>query len=221
MEVPDFPSNSKLPPKKKEAQPQKNLKPIADGKVKKKTLGRKFTETFVGGDLKTTVHYMLFDVAVPGLKDMIADATTQGIERMIFGQARGPRRSMGPLMRPGPQPGRVDYRGVRAQGQPTHTQMAVQPTLPQRQRPMVPQEVGDFQEILLESRVLADVALERMGDVISQFGSVSVADLYSLVNLKSTHTDNNWGWTDLVGSSVSRDRQSGLYLLNLPDPSAF
>lgn len=218
MATPNFPPNSKQPPQKPKE--ERRLEPVAQGSHKKPSLGKQFSKTFMGGDLKTTAHYVVFDVAIPSFRDLVADSAVQGIERLIFGESRGPRRRGMSPMRPGPPgplPGRVNYTG--------YSQAAPVPSTPgsplqSRQRAQPSQQVGDFEDILLGSRTMAEVVLERMGDVLSAHGRVYVADLYALCDLPSNHTDNNWGWTDLRGSSVVKNRGGG-YLLNLPDPEAF
>lgn len=68
----------------------------------------------------------------------------------------------------------------------------------------------------MDERAEAEEVIDRMFELVSRYGSVSVADMYELVGLASTHTDNKWGWTDLSGAGVSRIR--GGYLLDLPEP---
>jgi hypothetical protein len=74
----------------------------------------------------------------------------------------------------------------------------------------------DFDEIVLDQRAEAEEVIDRLYDVVSRYEQATVADLYDLVGLSSTHTDHKWGWTDLRGSGVSRIRDG--YLLDLPDP---
>jgi hypothetical protein len=74
----------------------------------------------------------------------------------------------------------------------------------------------NFDEIVLNSRVEAEEVIDRLYDVVSRYESASVADLYELVGLSSTHTDHKWGWTDIRGAGVQRVRDG--YLLDLPSP---
>jgi hypothetical protein len=74
----------------------------------------------------------------------------------------------------------------------------------------------DFDEIVLDERSEAEEVLDRLFDVVNKYESATVADLYDLVGLPSTHADYKWGWTDLRGAGVSRIRDG--YLLDLPDP---
>jgi hypothetical protein len=74
----------------------------------------------------------------------------------------------------------------------------------------------DFDEIVLDQRAEAEEVIDRLYDVVNKYEQATVADLYDLVGLSSTHTDHKWGWTDLRGAGVSRIRDG--YLLDLPDP---
>ena len=74
----------------------------------------------------------------------------------------------------------------------------------------------DFDEIVLEARAEAEEVIDRLFEVVSRYGTATVADLYELVGIAGTHTDNKWGWTDLRGAGVSRVR--GGFLLDLPEP---
>lgn len=81
-------------------------------------------------------------------------------------------------------------------------------------------ETHDFDEILLETRAEAEEVLAKLGDMINRYDSVSLSDLYQLVGLTPTYTDEKWGWTNLEEASYSRVRNGGqpVYLLNLPRP---
>jgi hypothetical protein len=57
-----------------------------------------------------------------------------------------------------------------------------------------------------------------MYDYMSRFGTVSVAHLYELTGIQSSHTDMKWGWDELRGSRVVPQRNGGGYLLDLPEP---
>ena len=72
----------------------------------------------------------------------------------------------------------------------------------------------DYDEIVLESRGEAEEVLERMDDLLDNYGIVSVAAFYDLVGITGNYTDNKYGWTSLRNASVQRLRDG--YLLKLP-----
>lgn len=204
----NFPSNAhteKVQPKEAD----KKIEKVVTGDVvrRKTPLGKKFAETFVGGDAKSVVGYIMWDVLMPAAKDTVADAVSQGIERMLFGEARSTSRRTG--MKPG---GSSTYTNYSSRFAPS--------SKPYRSedRPMSRRARAnhEFDEIVLPTRVEADRVLERLYDLLSQYEVATVADLYSLVGVTGNYTDDKWGWTELRGSRVERIREG--YLLDLPKP---
>lgn len=62
---------------------------------RKRGLGRKFRETFIGGSARTAAEYTMLEVVVPAIKDTMAEALSSGIEKLIYGDSR-PRRGSPP-----------------------------------------------------------------------------------------------------------------------------
>lgn len=175
---------------------------------RRRSLGKQFRHTFIGGDAKTAMAYVIFNVLIPAAKEALAEAGSSGIEKLIYGDSRPSRGRM-----PGSPLGHVSYNRMAHSTQ-------------QQSRPQFPQSLsrrararGSFDEIVITSRQEAEEVLDRLYDLISKYDSATVADLYELTGVASAHTDHKWGWTDLKGASVGRVRGGG-YLLNLPEPEA-
>lgn len=208
--IPEFPGNSKAP---QTPQPQredsKKIDPVVSGEVtaRKKSLGRRMKELFIGGDSKSVLNYVVTEVLIPQAKDMITEAASSGFERLIYGDnSRRPNR-FGARPGAGPTPyNRYAVRGNNPIGR--STQQDRQPTASLRSH--------GIEDILLATRVEADTVLERMYDLLAKYEMASVSDLYQLINWSSNHIDHKWGWTDLQGASVHRVRDG--YVLNLPKP---
>lgn len=170
---------------------------------RKKPFSRRLVETFVGGDARGVWGYVAFDVLIPAAKDAIADAFTQGIEKMLFPDSsprgRGRRR-------PG-DGSYVSYNRYSDRGhrdEPRH--------LSRRSR-----AAHDFDEIILATRVEAEEVIDQLFELVSKYDVASVSDLYNLVGVTGNFTDEKWGWTDIRGAGVTRLR-NGEYLLDLPRP---
>jgi len=205
----DFPANSAKARARSEM-------PLGDGRPdkiervtsaeavrRKKRLGSRFKETFVGGSARDAVDYMILEVVIPAIQDTLIDAFQGGVERLIRGDTR-PRHprttsSYSNL-------GHVDYRGISTNKPPTSR------TLSRQSRTR-----HDFGDIVIQSRKEAEEVLDQLYDILSRYGSVPVADLYELTGIQSSHTDHKWGWTSLRGARVSPQRSGG-YLLALPNP---
>lgn len=204
MDTPEFPPNSEK--SKRDSPKEKNIAPIISGGAvrRKKSLRKQFSETFVAGDAKSAVRYVVMDVLLPAAKDMIVEAGSQGIEKLIYGENRR-RGSTRPQSGP---TGYVSYNRYSHQ-MGGHSS-------PQRAMSRQARARHNFDEIVLDQRAEAEEVIDRLFELVSIYESATVADLYELVGLSSTHTDHKWGWTDLMGAGVSRIR--GGYLLDLPDP---
>lgn len=167
---------------------------------RKKPLGRRIIDTFRGEDVNSVGGYVLFEVMLPAAKTMISDAVSQGIERLMFGDS-SPRRS-----------------GVRTSGYTPYNRYGAGPARPEpRQISKSARANHEFNEIVLEDRGAAEKVLDRLTDLVDQYGEANVADLYQLVGMTGSFTDDKWGWTDLRGSGVRRIREG--YLLELPRPT--
>ena len=201
----EFPPNSEA--SKKVRTEQKDITPVvSSGAVRrKKSLRKQFTETFVVGDAKTAVRNSLFDIMLPAARDMIVETLQQGIEKLFNGDSRK-RGSTSPQAGP---TGYVSYNRYAMGGRSSGPSRAISRQARARH---------NFDEIVMDDRVEAEEVIDRLFDLVSRYESATVADLYELVGLASTHTDHKWGWTDLHGSGVTRIR--GGYLLDLPEPEA-
>lgn len=196
----DFPSNSHKSKEKMIKKPEKKVEKITSGKVikQKKSLGRKFAETFLGENIESVSSYIIYDVIIPAAKNMIFDTVNNGIEMLLFGQIRGSRtrRDRGRSY--------VSYSSYYKDRDRDR-----QISLRNRAR-------HNFDDIILESRGEAEEVLSHLVELIDVYGMASVADLYDLVGVTSNFTDNRYGWDNLSSARVVPVR--GGYLLELPRP---
>lgn len=207
----EFPGNSKMPrPQAPAAEPEKKVESVVTNDVekRKKSLFKRFVNVFIGGDSKSVVHYVLTEVLIPQAKDMMTEAASQGFERLIYGENRSPR-GRGGRSGPGYSPGPTNY-----------TRYAVRGNNPigrsgnEDRRPAPSTRSQGIDDILLATRVEAETVLDRLYDLLKEYESASVSDLYSLVGLSSSYIDQKWGWTELHGSQIRRVRDG--YILELP-----
>lgn len=204
----EFPGNSKAPRPQAPVNEEKKVESVVVNKVesRKKSLFKRFTDVFIGGDSRSVVQYVIMDVLVPQAKDMMAEAVSSGFERMIYGESRPNHR--------GP-------RGARPAGPTNYTRYAVRGNNPlgragetDSRRPIAQARNQGIDDILLATRVEAETVLTRMYDLLQEYESASIADLYSLVGWSSSYVDQKWGWTDLHGSMIRKARDG--YSLELP-----
>lgn len=197
-----YPSNShKARDGKTRPEPTKKIERVTESEAiqRKKPLSRKIAETFTGEDAKSAGMYILMDVLIPAAKNMISDAVSQGVERMLFGESR-PRSSTS----------RSSYTSY---GKVYSSSSRNEPrTISKRAR-----ATHDFGEIVLASRPEAEEVLDRLQGIIDQYDFATVSDLYELVGITGSFTDNKYGWGDLRGANVRYVRDG--YLLDLPPTS--
>lgn len=210
----EFPSNRNVDKHKSEVvkSEDKKVKQVTQNEAirRKKPLGKRVAETFVGGDAKSVWGYVAFDVLVPAAKDMFADAVSQGVERMIFGEGRSTSRRTG--RRPNePYVSYNRYSSSKSSRRQPQQDARSRQELSQRARTS-----HDFDEIILSTRVEADEVLDRLFDLVSKYETATVGDLYDLVGIETTYMDEKWGWVDLRGAGITRVRNG--YLLDLPKP---
>jgi len=198
----DYQSNSHKSKEEKATTPDKKVEKVTTGVVveKKPTLGQKFKNLFFGGEFRGASKYIAGDVLLPAFRNLLVDATTKGVERVVYGETMQSRRRS------------VDY-GPRVQyNNPLSMQRdrARLPDQPIRSR----QPRRDLNDFVLASREDAALVLERLIDILDKYEVASVADLYDLTGLPSSHVDNKWGWTYLNNAEIRQVRNG--YLLDLP-----
>lgn len=208
----EFPSNSINKPKAK-AKAEKKIEPVVSGPVvrRKMPVGRRFKEYFFGGqDARGVWQYVFHDVMVPAAKDLIVDAGQTALERTFYPDSRGPSRRSGGGMPQNSPFGKVNYQSV--------SKAVTKANSAASSRPISDHARANFKfdEIVLPTRADADAVLAGMFELLSAYDVVSVSDFYQLTNVDTLFTDEKYGWTNLGGARVQRDR--GQYILNLPRP---
>lgn len=201
-----FPGNSHkvTDPSTKKAKPaDREVKQIVTGDVIKikKPLGQRFKNLFVGGEFKGAVMYIAGDVLLPAVRNMVVDATTKGIERLIYGDnpnSRGRTHSMNGRSR-------VSY----------NSPVSREATMLPRQPPhYTNQGRPNNYDIVLVSKDEAELVVDTLLEMVDQYDFATVADFHSLVGQASTYVDNNWGWSNLSRVSVRQVREG--YLIEFP-----
>lgn len=203
----EFPGNSHN--SREAARPSKpRVERVTQGTVvrRKRGLGRRFTETFVGGEPRSAGSFVMLEVLLPAMRDMVADVVSQGVERLVYGEARSTGRRTG--FRP-----TGSHTPYRTMSSPSRFEQRPDPREPMSRRARAN---FDFQEIVLPTRVEADEVLDRLFNVIAEYEQATVRDLYDLVGERASFTDEKYGWTDIRTADVRRIREG--YLLDLPRP---
>lgn len=197
----DYKSNSH---KSKEEQkgtsivPEKKVEKVVSGTVKPKKKGeiQKFADVFISEDVGNVKSYLFGEVLIPAAKKAISDVVTNGIDMILYGEAGRSKKNSSSASK-------VSYRSYYDREN-------------DRKRDYAPAPRGfDYDNLLFENRGDAEAVLDAMNDIISQYGVVSVADLYDLANANNENWNaNKYGWTNIQGCKAVRVRDG--YILKLP-----
>jgi hypothetical protein len=199
----DFPPNSHKSKEEQNPEKKKELTKIVSGEVvtKKKPLKQRIKAIFVGGEFKNAAAYIAIDVLIPAARNMVVDATTKGIERLIYGESLQ-RSRQNDYNR-----SRVSYNSPIDRNRQRGVMLPDQP-------PYHGRSSRNSNEIIVNSRKDAELVLSTIADIIETYDVASVADLNELVGLPSTHIDNKWGWTSIRHADLRQVREG--WLIDLP-----
>jgi hypothetical protein len=196
VEMPTITSNEE-----KENHKPKKLDKVIKGEVKKKLGTSKIlSNEFVKEEPSYVRDYILGEVVLPAVKNLIADIINNGVSMFLFGETRAPRR------------GDARDRGRYSQRDRYYQRDEYDEPRERRYRNCM--RYDDFSHIILTSRVDAITVLNDMRDYIEDYGSVTVSNLYELVGEDSQGIDNSYGWTNLDRAYIKEVRDG--YIIEFP-----
>ena len=179
----------------------KKLEKVVKGEVKKKSgTGKILSNEFVKEEPSYVRDYILGEVVLPAMKNLIADIINNGVSMFLFGETRAPRRG--------------DNRDRGRYSQRDRGYQRDEYDEPRERRYRNRMGYDDFSHIVLTSRSDAVTVLNDMRDYIEDYGSVTVSNLYELVGEDSQAIDNSYGWTNLDRAYI--DSVRGGYIIEFP-----
>lgn len=175
---------------------KKKLKKVVSGPVitKKKSGFSNLADTFITEDVENVKQYIIMDVIIPTVKDTVLEMI-----RMFFYGGTGKSSSSYRKNRPSYR----DYYDNDSGRKNTSTNYRRNSGL-------------HYEDVVLPTRMDAVEVLDRLNEVIDEYGIVSVSDLHDLVGMSGPYTANNFGWSNLNNAKIIRVRDG--YLLELPKP---
>lgn len=197
----DYASNSaksKQEPTTSKARPE--IQQIVAGTVRKKSVGAKFREAFTGDSAESVGMYVLTDIIIPRVKDLLFDIINGGSERALFGTSSRSSRSRSQRSE------KMDYRGISSSKREERRERDISDT---------GRRNHNFDEILIPTRGEAEQVRDTLIALIDEYDVATVADLYGAVGISTDHTDLKFGWSDLSESRITPARGGG-YILEMP-----
>ena len=174
--------------KRNSVEDKKKVDKIVKGKVKTKKKNG-ILSSFINDDLQEIKKYIVEDVLIPTIKKTITDVVKNSIDMFFYGEVSRPNRT---------NSSRISYSSYYDRDRE-----------PRRRR-------NDLliDDIVLESRAEAEEVLDRLDEMIEEFGMASVLNLYDLIGVTAPFTADKYGWTDIRNATAVRVRDG--YLLKLP-----
>lgn len=193
-----LPNSHKYREEQKALTEKKKVEKVVQGKVKvrQKSGMHKLTDIFISEDAANVKSYIVMDVLVPAVKKAISDIVRDGIDMILYGEAKGRGKSSSSY---------VSYRDYSRRDDGRDRD---------RDRDRFSRSGYSHDDIILESRVEAEEVLSRMDELIDTYGVVSVADLYDLVGKSCEYTDNKYGWRNIRNAEPIRVRDG--WMLKFP-----
>lgn len=185
-------------PEMEESKPEK-LEKVVKGEVKKRKSTSGLAGEFVKEEPTYVRDYILGEVVLPAVKNLISDMVKNSVDLFLFGQTSGRTSS------PNRDRTRYSSYGSRRYDDDFDDR-------PRRRNRA--SRYDDFSDIVMSSRADAITVLNDMKDYIEDYGSVSVSVFYQLVGEDSQAIDNTFGWTDLTRAYV--DSVRGGYIIEFP-----
>ena len=189
-----YQSNSDKERQEASRQSEKKVEAVVVGTAKTRKKGelQKFVNEFVPGNFSIIKSDILRNIIVPSLKKAVSDIVKVGIDMILYDGKQT-------------QSSKVSYRNyydrdndkVRAGSSINRCNNL------------------DYDDILFETRGDAETVLDAMNDIISQYGIVTISDLYDLARVPNDNfTLNRYGWSSISGACAIRVRDG--YILKLP-----
>lgn len=158
-------------------------------KVKKKSEMKKIANSIISEECKSIKEYAIYEVIVPVVKETISQLVKGSIDMLFFGEVR----STSSRSRSGNNASRVSYRDYYDDRRDRDRDS-------RRRDP-----VYSYDDITFEYKEDAEEVLNRMDEIVDQYGAVSVSDLFELAGRTGNgYTDNNYGWTSIRSATVER-----------------
>lgn len=177
----------------------KRVGKVIKGKAKvKKNEVRKFTDVFISEDASNVKNYILMDVIVPSIKKAIYDLVMGTLDMTFYGGRGGSTRR--------PTADKVSYQNYDYSSASRRDERSYNRTRTA--------SGYTYDDIVVDTRGEAETVLTRMDEIMEEYGTVRVADLYDLVGVTGQYTDNNYGWTNIRNAEIVRVRDG--YKIKMP-----
>lgn len=195
--------------KSREAAVKEEKKPVekvvkGSVKTKKKSEFKKIAGAMINDEVRSIKDHTIYGIIIPTIVDTISQIVKDSIDLTFHGEVRGSNRSSSRGGSSNRSASKVSYRDYYDDRRDD------------RRRQPDRYERYSYDDLIFDSEGDANDVLNRMDEIIEQYGVVTVADLFDLADVTGNgYTDQNYGWTNLRSAQVVRNRHNE-YTLKMP-----
>lgn len=192
----------------KSDEPREKFEKVTSGNVVKRKRGwwHKVGEWVTGEDGRSVGGYVIHDILIPALKDLVVDAVSNGTSRAIYGEARSRNRNGR----------RTDYAGAYRRGGDDDRRHH---RSDERERPQARRSKSrSSEEFVLETRQEAEEVVDKLLYIAQSYGAATMSDFYDLIGETGSYTDDKWGWDETAIADASIERVRGGYVCVMDRP---
>ena len=158
----------------------------------------------VSEDANSVGEYVVKDIVVPTIKDLLFDAVRGALEMVLWGSTTK-HRSRKNTPYNSLNDGVYHYNGNSNSSK--------------RDRDYRRSKSDDFfnvSEVMLESRIDAENVLDSLRMALEEYPAVSIADFYDTLGQSAPHTAYKYGWKDLRDADIRHCKDG--YYIDFPQP---
>ena len=203
-------TNNSIKAKTKETKETTETKKIVkvvrgSAKAKKKSEMSKIASNIISEEVKGIKEYAIYDVVIPVIKDTISQLVKGSIDMLFYGEVRSGGSSKGSRGGNGTRVSYSNYYDGKREDRREERRSSSRQS---------------YDDILFDERADAEEVLNRMDEIVEQYGVVTVADLFDLAGITGNgYTDQNYGWTSTRSASIERTRHNEYFIkLHRPSP---
>ena len=207
INISDYPSNSnKSKQKQNEPNREKKIQKVVsnDVTIKKKGFFSRFKHSMMSEDANTVGEYVVKDIVVPMVKDLIFNVAQGALNMVLYGNnsIRPGLKNNVPYNSISTKSGVYRYNSQNLNTNGTNSKM----------QPIDYFNVNNFG---FQTKADAEKVLAGMRMILEDYPSVSIHDFYDLSGITAPHTANDYGWTDLR-FDIKSVNYMGRWYLDLP-----
>ena len=178
---------------------EKRVEKVVKGEVKRRqSFGKMVRDSFIPEDVENAGSYILSNMIVPGIRDGFF-SVLRGILDYWSGGVGGPKFTTSS--------------GIRTQKY-SYNQLYNRRNAAPPESSSTPAQRYAYDDIIVPTIAEAEEVIAALKDIIRVYQVARVADLFDLVGVTGSYTDNNYGWPNL--DRAGYQRVAGGYLLTFP-----